>query len=90
MSAVPMMQSLRDGSPLLLDNQNTSQNWHSNSEVTALMDDEKWPVSQKQPMIIVTRTYQEEKTSERRRTIIASICLLLLIAWLIWALVVTI
>ena len=47
---------------------------------------EKLPVTQKQAVIIVTRTYQEEKAKQRRKTIVASIALILLVAWLIWAL----
>ena len=86
MSAAPMLQSLRDGhSPLLQDHSNLSL---SASELR--IDEEKWPVSQRQPMIVVTRTYQEEKARERRRRIFAAICLLVLISWLVWAFVVTI
>ena len=55
-----------------------------------LEDEEKWPVAQKQAMIVVTRTYKEDKTKQRKRTVVASICLVILLAWLIWALVFTI
>jgi len=51
-------------------------------------DEEKWPV-QKQTVIVVTRTYQEQQARHRRRIVIASLILLVVLAWLIWMLFVT-
>ena len=59
-------------------------------EETQSVDEEKWPVSQTQAVIVVTRTYQESKSKQRLKTIVATVLFVLFIAWLVWALCVTI
>lgn len=47
-------------------------------------DEEKWPVSQKQNVIVVTRTHQEQKTKQRRKIAILVAILLFIIGWVVF------
>ena len=59
----------------------------TNSPLLLAKEEDKWPV-QLQNVIVVTRTYQEQRAKRRRRVFVASFVLIFMLLWLIWALAV--